>query len=116
MLFFAVVVLLIVSAWVVMAGSRFIQGGVVEHPQRVPQMYGYTACLIALIMGLASLKSVAESALTLSDPTQSSAPWSNWAEPSVTSFEAFRATYDRAREMRASPTAARPEPLPEAEL
>lgn len=112
-----VVGLLVVSAWVVLAGSRFTQGGVVEHPQRVPQLYGYTACLIALIVGLASVKSLAESALTISDPTHSSsAPWGDWAEPSVTSFEAFRATYDKAREMRARPDEPRAEPLPDAEL
>lgn len=112
-----VVALLFVSGWVVLAGSRFVQGGVVEHPQRVPQLYGYTACLIALIVGLASLKSLADSALTLADPTYSgSAPWANWAEPSVTSFEAFRVTYERAREMRAGPEQARPDPIPDAEL
>ena len=116
-LFFAIVVLLIVGAWVVLAGSRFTQGGVVEHPLRVPQLYGYAVCLIALIMGLSGLKSVVESALTLSDPTYSSAaPWSNWAEPSVSSFEAFRATYDRAREMRARPDQPPPQPIEEAEL
>ncbi len=114
---YAIIVLLIVGVWVVLAGSRFIQGGVVEHPQRVGQLYGYSACLIALIMGLASLKSLAESALTISDPTHSSAaPWSDWAEPSVTSFEAFRATYDKAREMRAGPNATPPAPIPDAEL
>ena len=113
---YVILLLLVIGVWVVLAGSRFVQGGVVEHPQRVPQLYGYTACLIALIVGLASLKSLAESGLTLSDPTHASAPWEGWAEPSVTSFEAFRATYDRAREMQARPNDPRPEPLPEAEL
>ena len=114
---FAIIALLLITSWVILAGSRFIQGGVVENPQRVPQLYGYTACLIALIIGLTSLKSLVESSLTLSDPTYSSdAPWSNFGEPSVTSFEAFRATYDRAREMRMGPDQPKPEPVPEAEL
>ena len=113
----AIVALLLVASWVVLAGSRFVQGGIVEHPQRVPQLYGYTACLIALILGLVSLKSVVEGALTLADPAHASAtPWADWSQPSVTSFEAFRVTYDRAREMRAGPDQARPEPLPENEL
>ena len=117
MMFIAVVALLVVGAWVAFASSRFVQGGVVEHPQRVPQLYGYTACLIALIMGLASLKSVVESALTLSDPTySSSAPWSNWNEPSITSFEAVRVTYERSRVMRVRPDSPPPEPVSEAEL
>lgn len=88
-----------------------------EQPNRVPQLYGYTACLIGLIMGLVSLNSVVESSLTLADPTYSSnTPWNSWGEPSVTSFEAFRATYDRAREMRAGPNQPPPEPVSEAEL
>jgi hypothetical protein len=115
--FIAIVTLLLVSGWVVLASSRLVQGGAVEHPQRVPQLYGYTACLIALIVGLASLKSLVESSLTLADPTySSSAPWANWAEPSVTSFEAFRVTYERSREMRLRPDQAPPEPIAEAEL
>lgn len=88
-----------------------------EHPERVPQLYGYTACLVALIMGLASLKTSVDSMLTLAEPTHATeAPWMGWGEPSVTSFEAFRATYDQAREMRAGPNVPRPEPLAEEEL
>ena len=88
-----------------------------EHPERVPQLYGYTVCLVALLMGLASLKSTVNSVLTLADPTDAAvAPWMAYGEPSVTSFEVFRATYDQFREMRAGPNAVRPEPTPEPEL
>lgn len=108
--------LMVIAGWLILANSRLVQGGVVEHPHRVPQLYGYTACLIGLLWGLTSLKSVVESSLTLADPLyNSSAPWTNWSEPSVTSFEAFRTTYERMREMR-PPEQARPEPLPDAEL
>jgi uncharacterized membrane protein YidH (DUF202 family) len=113
----AIMILLVAVGWVVLAVSRFTLGGVVEHPQRVPQLYGYAVCLIALLVGLTSVKGVLESSLTLMDPTYSStAPWNNWAEPSVTSFEAFRATYDRMREMRIGANEPRPEPLSDAEL
>ncbi|HEU4566154.1 MAG TPA: hypothetical protein VFS05_15945 [Gemmatimonadaceae bacterium] len=114
----AIVAIILVASWVILAGSRFVQGGVVERPERVPQLYGYTVCLIALIIGLASLMSVVESGLTLSNPAYATrdAEWSGWAEPSVTSFEAFRATYDRARELRAGPDARPPEPVAEPEL
>ena len=111
----AFVALLLVASWVVLASSRFIQGGVVEQPNRVPQLYGYTACLIGLIMGLTSLRTVVESSLTLAEPTYSGAR-DNWAEPSVTSFEAFRVTYERFREMRVRPDQGAPEPISEAEL
>lgn len=113
----ALVAVILAVAWAILAASRFVQGGVVEHPERVPQLYGYTACLIALLMGLASLKTSVDSMLTLAEPTHATeAPWMGWPEPSVTSFEAFRATYDRAREMAAGPNAPRPEPVAEEEL
>lgn len=42
-IFFAIVAaVVLIAAWVILAGSRFIQGGVVERPERVPQLYGYT--------------------------------------------------------------------------
>ena len=92
-------VLIIAIVWAILAASRFVQGGVVEHSERVPQLYGYSVCLVALLMGLASLKSSLDSVLTLAEPTHATeAPWMGWPEPSVTSFEAFRATYDRARD------------------
>jgi hypothetical protein len=113
----AFVAILLVASWIILAGSRFIQGGVVEHPDRVPQLYGYSVCLIALIAGFASVLSLVENALKLNNPTfHTETPWSGWAEPSVTSFEAFRATYDRARELRGSPNAPALDPLPEEEL
>jgi hypothetical protein len=116
-LFFAIVAIILMASWVILAASRFIQGGVVERPERVPQLYGYTVCLIALVVGLASLLSVVEAGLSLADPTsRTESPWTGWSEPSVVSFEAFRATHDRAREMRVGPGGPAPEPLTEAEL
>jgi len=117
LLIFALVALVLVVSWVIFAASRFIQGGVVEHSERVPQLYGYTVCLVAVLVGLASLKSGIDGILTLAEPTYATGtPWATWAEPSVTSFEAFRVTYDRAREMTAGPNAPRPEPVAESEL
>lgn len=39
-----------------------------------------------------------------------------WAEPTVSSFEAFRISYDRTRQISASPNAPAPEPIAEDEL
>lgn len=113
----ALVAIILAVIWAILAASRFVQGGVVEHSERVPQLYGYTVCLVALLMGLASLKSSVDSILTLAEPTQAAeAPWMGRGEPSVTSFEAFRETYERFREMRVGPDAPRPEPIAEDEL
>ena len=113
----ALLAFIVAIVWAILAASRFVQGGVVEHPERVPQLYGYTVCLVALLMGLASLKSSLNNVLTLADPTHGNhAPWAGWPEPSVSSFEAFRATHDQAREMRGGPNASPAEPIAEEEL
>ena len=117
---FAVAVVLaviLIATWVILAGSRFIQGGVVERAERVPQLYGYTACLIGLIWGLSSALSLVEHLLERSQPAL--ATWSEytWGEPSITSFEAFRATYDRAQRLGpGEPTATPADSIPEPEL
>jgi hypothetical protein len=113
-IFLIVAALVLIAAWVILASSRFIQGGVVERPERVPQLYGYTVCLIALVWALVSGISLVGNLLTLSAPELQGSSEFNWGEPSVTSFEAFRATYDRARRM-AMPDA-RPDSVPEEEL
>jgi hypothetical protein len=115
-IFSAIAALVLIAAWVILAASRFVQGGVVERPERVPQLYGYTVCLIALIWGLTSVVSIVDDALSLSAPEMRGESDFNW-EPSVTSFEAFRATYDRARRMAGDPRDTQQlEAVPEPEL
>lgn len=99
----AVLGVTIIAAWVILASSRFIQGGVVERPERVPQLYGYTVCLIALCWAIISAVHIVESSLTLSSPAYPERDYG--MDPSVTSFEAFRTTYDRVRRMMMPPDA-----------
>lgn len=87
--------LVLVAAWVILAGSRFVQGGIVERPERVPQLYGYTVCLIGLVWALTSVMGIVRSGLALSAPAYQRQ--NDFAEPSVTSFETFRLSYDRTR-------------------
>ena len=108
--------LVVIAAWVILAGSRFVQGGVVERPERVPQLYGYTACLIGLIWALGSLVGIVESAQTLAAPVYNNQNVYG-LEPSISSLEAFRLTYDRARRFGAAgPSDGKLDTLPEAEL
>ena len=100
----AIAGIILVASWVILAGSRFVQGGVVERPERVPQLYGYTMCLIGVLVGLTSVLSIVEHALTFADPTQATSEWAGWSEPSVSSFEAFRMTYERSQQMSGMPT------------
>lgn len=100
--FFGIVLvgLILIAAWVSVAVSRFVQGGSVEHPHRVPQLYGYTVCLVAVFVALFSFASVVRHTLTLMNPAHvTDPPWA-WAEPSVTSLEAFRVSQERMLEMR----------------
>jgi hypothetical protein len=105
----------IVATWVLLASSRFIQGGVVERPERVPQLYGYTVCLVALIWALMSMVGIVESSLTLSAPEYRGERDYGF-DPSVTSFEAFRMTYDRSRRMIDPREGAKLDSIPEPEL
>lgn len=106
----------LIAAWVILAGSRLVQGGAVERPERVPQLYGYTLCLVGLLWALGSLVALVESAQTLAAPAYRRQNEFG-LEPSVTSFEAFRLTYDRARRFNApDPGQAKLDTLPEAEL
>ena len=114
--FSIVVAVVLIATWVILAGSRFVQGGIVEHPQRVPQLYGYTVCLFALIWGLVTFVSVVEDILSLSAPEMRGVSEFSM-EPSVTSFEAFRTTYERSRQMSLpNPAQAPLDTIPEPEL
>ena len=93
----AVVGIMIVAAWVILAGSRFVQGGIVERPERVPQLYGYTVCLVALVWAIMSTVSIVEASLTLADPLYRGGREYYGMEPSVSSIETFRTTYEMSR-------------------
>lgn len=112
----AIAVVVLIAVWVALAGSRFVQGGVVERPERVPQLYGYTACLVGLLWGVSSIVGLVESAQAFAAPAYHR-PSEYGFEPSVTSFESFRLTYDRARRFSApDPSDVRLDTVPEAEL
>jgi hypothetical protein len=89
----------IIATWVIIASSRFVQGGVVERPERVPQLYGYTVCLVTLIWAIVSVVAIIDASLTLNAPLYHAEQGFGPFEPSVSSFESFRTTYDMSRRM-----------------
>jgi len=116
LVFAVVAAVVLMAAWVILAASRFVQGGVVERPERIPQLYGYTLCLIALLWALSSVVALVENGLTLAEPAYRRDN-EYGLEPAVTSFEAFRLTYDRARRYNSPDVRdAQPDSVPEAEL
>lgn len=116
--FVIILAFVLVAAWVILAASRFVQGGVVERPERVPQLYGYTACLVGLIWTLGSAVTLVQRVLERSEPALAApGDFDAYSAPSITSFEAFRATYDRARRFDAPGQRAAPlDSIPEPEL
>lgn len=116
-MFFATVGLLVgLVLWLALARSHFIRGGGVERPERVPQLYGYSVCLVAVVVMLTSLSTLVNRAFSLSDPLLGAPPEMSWAEPSVTSFEAYRATLERAERFNPGGEARPREVVPEPEL
>ncbi|MEO5589662.1 MAG: hypothetical protein ABIS03_08760 [Gemmatimonadaceae bacterium] len=107
--------ILFIVLWIVLGGKGAV-GSTSNSPERMPQLYGYTVCLISLVWALASVMRIAENALSLSAPEMRN-QYGYTMEPSVTSFEAFRTSYDRSRSMGISPDRlANLDTIPETEL
>ncbi len=87
----AVPLLICVGLWLLLARSSLVRGGSMERPERVPQLYGYTVCLVAIVVMLASVSNIVEQSFTIADPITSESAFP-WSEPSLTSFEAYKAT------------------------
>jgi hypothetical protein len=116
MFFVVIMIIIAIATWVILAASRFTQGGIVERPERVPQLYGYTVCLIALVMSIICITGIVGGAFDLTTPAISADSEMGF-EPSVSSFEAYRATYDQERRFRSTGNGAvAPDSTPESVL
>jgi hypothetical protein len=113
-LFSAIPLLILLGVWILLARSAFLHGDDdMERPSRVAQLYGYSVCLIAVVVFLVSTNSFVENAFSLSAPLQArESEFGAGFEPSVSSFEAYRATAGRSR-MSAGPGAERADSVSE---
>lgn len=102
-IFLAVVVvvglLLLLPAWVLLARSRSDNASSADS-QRIPILYGYTVCLVCIIVALVSTSSLFDHALRLRAPLVSATDWPSPYEASLSSFEAYRVTVGRAEMLR----------------
>jgi hypothetical protein len=98
MVMIALIAVVLAALWIIFAGARSTGGTASDRSDRVPQLYGYTVCLISLLWALSSVANIADGALSLGAPEMRT-NMDYGFEPSVTSFEAFRSTYDQARRM-----------------
>lgn len=78
--------------WFLLARSRFLSGDpeMTPTPNRLPQLYGYTVCLVAIVVALVSVSSIIGHMFRLREPLQAT---ERWGSASLTSFEAYKATY-----------------------
>ena len=77
------------AIWFVVATTLALRGTDVDKPNRMAQLYGYTVCLITLVVSLVSISSMLDAAFDRANPLQSEFGMS----ASLTSFEAYKATY-----------------------
>jgi hypothetical protein len=76
------------------------------------QFYGYSVCLIALIVALVSTTSLIDAVFDRANPLQSEGGFG----ASLVSFEAYKSTYRREQAMFDRSGTARPDTVPEATL
>src|SRR4051794_25516612 len=105
-----------VVLWLALARSSLVHGGDMERSDRVPQLYGYSVCLIAIVVMLVNISSIVNRSFTLADPLVGN-PMYGWGGAVMTSFEAYKATVDRVpRPMPATAEVASAPKLTDAEL
>lgn len=97
-LLWGILAILAVGVWLLLARSSLVRGGQMERTERVPQLYGYSVCLVAIVVALVSLATIVNKSFTLANPLRSVGGEFGWmGNPSLTSFEAYRATYGVSR-------------------
>lgn len=108
--------LILAPAWILLARSRFLTGeSHVSSANRIPQLYGYTVCLVAVITALVSVGTIIDNTFRLSDPLRAEEPWNSF-QPSLDSFEAYKATYVRGEMFGRPDQAQRRDSIPDDEL
>jgi hypothetical protein len=104
--------LLVGAAWLFLAATLVFRGNDVDKPNRMAQFYGYSVCVLAIIVALLSATSIIDAAFERANPLQSEGGFG----ASLTSFESYKATYRREQAMFDRSGAARADTLPEGAL
>ena len=82
-------------AWTLLVVTFALRNDTMERTSRVAQLYGYTVCLVTVVTILFTVPSLVDNAFRLSRPLYSLDRFPNF-EPSLASFDAYKATYERA--------------------
>ena len=94
-LFFPILPLLLLATLWLVAAAFVLKGEQSSMPSRAAQLYGYTVCLITLILSLISISSILNAAFERAHPLESEMGFGT----ALTSFEAYKATYRREQTM-----------------
>jgi hypothetical protein len=83
-------------AWLITLVILALKGQNMERSDRVAQLYGYSVCLIAVVVALISVSTLIDNAFKLSNPLaeHNGYPYYGGAA-SLQSFEAYKATADQ---------------------
>ena len=81
-------VALLLLAWLFMSATHAIRGDTVEKPNRMAQFYGFTVCLLTIVVGLVTISSIIGTMFDRANPLESNGTFGE----SLTSFEAYKAT------------------------
>lgn len=98
--------------WFVVAATVALKGDIMDRSNRIAQLYGYTVCLVAVMVVLSSTASLLSAAIDRANPLQTEYSYG----ASLSSLEAYRATYQRDRTSMGGVEPARMDTLPDAVL
>lgn len=101
------------AGWLFMAATLVFRGDDVDKPNRMAQFYGYSVCLIAIILALVSTTSIIDAAFERANPLQSE---ERGFGASLVSFESYKATYRREQAIFDRTGTARPDTASEVTL
>ena len=76
-----------------MSGCGRLRSYAVDRSDRVAQLYGYSVCLIAIVVALTSIGSLIDDVFRYANPLQSQT-YVYGGFRDLSSFESFKATYD----------------------
>ena len=105
-------IFILAAAWVFMASTLVFRGDNVDKPNRMAQFYGYSVCLIAIIVGLITVAAIISTTFDRAHPLESSSMFGE----SLSSFEAYKSTRSQRNEMESRAGIARPDTVSDAGL
>lgn len=100
------------AAWFFMAATLVFRGDNVEKPNRMAQFYGYSVCLIAIIVGLFTISSLIGTSFERAHPLESSSMFGE----SLSSFDAYKASRNLQQQMEERAGVTRPDTVSDAAL